>query len=106
MNDDSVTSEVHVDSSGERDGSSTSSLDDELVAMIRRDVSLDPDAAIDSSTDLLLSGLVDSLGVVQIVGWLEDRLDVQIDPVDIVLENFQTVDSMTAFAHGLTSPTV
>ncbi len=80
-----------------------SELRADLVSMIQSEVSLDPGVDIATDTDLLLSGLVDSLGVVQIVGWLEDRLDVQIDPVDIVLENFETVDSMVAFANGLSS---
>lgn len=84
--------------------SESSALRDDLTQMISSQVSLDPSATIEAGTDLLLSGLVDSLGVVQIVGWLEDRLGVQIDPVDIVLENFESVDAMLAFAAGLTDP--
>lgn len=81
--------------------SESDALRDDLADMISREVSLDPSATIEADTDLLMSGLVDSLGVVQIVGWLEDRLGVQIDPIDVVLENFETVDAMTAFAAGL-----
>lgn len=80
------------------------SLSRDLIAMIGGEVSLDPTASIAADTDLLLSGLVDSLGVVQIVGWLEDRFGVQIDPVDIVLENFESVDAIVAFAGDLTNP--
>ncbi len=49
-------------------------------------------------TDLLLSGTLDSLGVVRVVHWLEDELDIEIDPADVVLEHFQTVDAMVAYA--------
>jgi acyl carrier protein len=69
----------------------------ELVEMIIAEVSLDPSAEITSSTDLLLTGLVDSLGVVQIVAWIEDQMGIEIEPVDVVLENFQTVDLMLAY---------
>lgn len=69
----------------------------ELLLMINAEVSLDPSETITPETDLLLTGLVDSLGVVQIVAWMEDRLGIEIEPVDVVLENFQTVDRMLAF---------
>ena len=70
---------------------------DELLGMINAEVSFDPSEEITPGTDLLLTGLVDSLGVVQIVAWMEDRLGIEIEPVDVVLENFQTVERMVAF---------
>ena len=29
--------------------------------------------------------------------WIQEQLLIEIDPVDIVLENFQTVDAMVAY---------
>ena len=81
-----------------------SELRAELLDLINTEVSLDPATPVEADTDLLLTGLVDSLGVVEVVAWLEDRLDVTIDPVDVVLENFQTVDLMITFAERLTTP--
>lgn len=52
---------------------------------------------LDEATDLLLSGLVDSLGVVLIVEWIEQRLGTEIDPGDVVIEHFQTINDMVAF---------
>ncbi len=69
----------------------------QLIDMITAEVSLDPDHEITGDTDLLLTGLVDSLGVVQIVGWIEDELGIDVDPLDVVLENFQTVGQMVAY---------
>ena len=69
-----------------------------LIELINSEITLDPSSPVDGDTDLLLTGLVDSLGVVELVGWLEDRLGEEIDPVDVVLENFQSVDRMVAFA--------
>jgi acyl carrier protein len=68
----------------------------ELIRFIADDVALD-DGEIVGDTDLLLTGLVDSLGVVVIVEWIENRLGRSIDPADVVLEHFQTVDAMVAF---------
>lgn len=70
---------------------------DDLLKLISSEVSLDPSVPVESATDLLLTGLVDSLGVIEIVAWIEDRLGVEIDPVDVVLENFQTVELMVAY---------
>ncbi len=66
------------------------SLEQDLLALLNNEISLDPSTRIGSDTDLLLTGLVDSLGVFDVVAWLEDQLGIGIDPVDIVLENFQT----------------
>jgi acyl carrier protein len=67
-----------------------------LLAFIADDVALE-DGEIEGSTDLLLTGMVDSLGVVLVVEWIERTLGRSIDPADVVLENFQTVDAMMEF---------
>lgn len=76
-------------------------LRDDLLQLLNEEISLDSGQHIGNSTDLLLTGLVDSLGVIDVVAWLEDRLGVDIDPVDIVLEHFQTVDRMLGFVERL-----
>lgn len=55
------------------------------------------DDPIEAETDLLLTGLVDSLGVILIVDWLEEQLDIDIDPGDVILENFRHVSDMLAY---------
>lgn len=70
-----------------------------LGSFIESDVS-DGSEPVVGDTDLLLTGLVDSLGVVMIVEWIEARLGMVIDPGDVVLEHFQTVDAMVAFLQG------
>jgi len=78
----------------------TNRIDDDftsrLLTLIRDEVAT-ADEPVEPATDLLLTGLVDSLGVVMIVEWLEDELDIEIDPGDVVLEHFQTVDAMLAY---------
>ena len=72
-----------------------------LIALLNDEISLDPDVAIGLETDLLLTGLVDSLGVVQVVAWMEDELGASIDPIDVTLDNFQTPERMIVFAKSL-----
>lgn len=70
---------------------------DQLLEFVNTEVSLDPGQTVVGATDLLLTGLVDSLGVIRIVHWMEDELGIEVDPADVVLDNFQTVDQMLAY---------
>lgn len=68
----------------------------DLLAFIAHEVA-EGAGPIATDTDLLLTGLVDSLGVVMIVEWIETRLNITIDPGDVVLEHFETVDAMSGY---------
>ena len=72
---------------------------DELVAFIRAEVAVG-DYPLEADTDLVLTGLVDSLGIVLVVEWIESRLGVMIDPGDIVIEHFDMVASMVTYLLG------
>jgi acyl carrier protein len=84
----------------QNDNSVAARIDDafvnSLTEFISDEVAQDDDP-IDESTDLLLTGQVDSLGVVRIVLWIEQSLGIEIDPLDVVLENFQTIGQMAAY---------
>ena len=72
---------------------------DDLVAFIRAEVAVG-DHPLEADTDLVLTGLVDSLGIVLVVEWIEARLGVTIDPGDIVIEHFDMVTSMVDYLRG------
>ena len=54
-------------------------------------------------TDLLASGLLDSFDIVNLVSQLEEALTVEIEPTDIVPENFRTVAAIAALMERSTS---
>jgi len=87
-----------VDGAG---GSLPAGLADALLELLNDELSLDPSMPIEEDTDLLVTGLVDSLGVIQVVSWIEDELGVEVDPIDVTLENFQTAGRMIRFAASL-----
>lgn len=68
----------------------------DLLKFINSEVSVSPEE-VRADTDLLLTGAVDSLGVVRITQWMEDELGMEIDPTQVTLENFQTIDRMVSF---------
>jgi acyl carrier protein len=47
--------------------------------------------------DLLGSGLLDSMGVMRLVGFVEETFNIKIPAEDIVIENFMDVKSITNY---------
>lgn len=78
-------------------GATGAGLADRLCRLIDAEVSLDPGVRVEPDTDLLLTGLVDSLGVMRIVQWIEDELALVVEPTEVVLENFVSVEAMVGF---------
>ena len=46
----------------------------------------------ETETSLIQQGLIDSMGVMQLLTFLEKRFDIAIDLEDITAENFETID--------------
>lgn len=46
------------------------------------------------TTDLFTSGVLDSFGIAQLIGALEEEFSIEIDPEDILPENFSTVNEI------------
>jgi D-alanine--poly(phosphoribitol) ligase subunit 2 len=58
------------------------------------DVSADE---LDSDFDLMTSGAVDSLGLLQMVAWLETEFDVEVDESELGPDSFRTPNDIKAF---------
>lgn len=71
-------------------------LTEALTRFIQEEIVLD-DVVVAGDLDLLLSGAVDSLGVIRITHWMEETAGVVVDPGDVTLDNFQTVNKMAAY---------
>ncbi len=67
------------------------SLRDELVDFIRTNLVNEPGLAIDEDARLIDAGLIDSMGLYQLIEFVEGRAGVRISDDDVVPENFQTV---------------
>ena len=50
--------------------------------------------AIDPDEDLLEQGFIDSLGIVQIIAFVEDSFGVSLGPNDVVPENFASLNAL------------
>jgi len=47
--------------------------------------------------DLLAADLIDSLGITELVGFLESKFEITVGDEDLTPENFRSVDSIVAF---------
>jgi acyl carrier protein len=57
-------------------------------------------ASVGDDEDLLGSGLVDSVGMMSLVLFLEDAFDVSVPPEDVVIENFLSIRTIEAYVRG------
>ena len=46
---------------------------------------------------LLDNGIMDSTGVLELVGFIEENFEIQVDDTELVPENFDSVDLITAY---------
>ena len=50
-----------------------------------------------SDDNLLGNGVVSSLGMMRLVGFIEESYAIKIPPEHFIIENFQTVDAITTY---------
>lgn len=72
---------------------------DQLIAYLQNEQNVeDP---IDGETELFSSGILDSVSMVGLIGFIEQIRGVIVQPGDVTLENFDTVQRIAAFAASL-----
>jgi acyl carrier protein len=70
----------------------------EVGDFIASELSLGRDSrAVGPDDDLLAKGLVDSHGVMELVGFLEERYGISVDDEDLTPENFQSLVRIEEF---------
>jgi len=66
-----------------------------LITFIQDEVvGEDRGIAINADTRLIDGGLIDSMGLMQIIAFIEEQTSIRISDEEVMPENFQTVGSM------------
>lgn len=60
---------------------------------IRRELLYDPDAPLDDST-VIFPDLVDSLGIMEVVDFLEEHYGIEVGDDELLADNFATLEAM------------
>ena len=58
---------------------------------------INPGVAIGDSDSLLERGIIDSLGVLTLVAFLEETYEIKIDEDDLMPENFDSLGAITSY---------
>jgi len=74
-------------------------MDDAVIRdYISRELVRDPAILpLENSTPLLDSGVVDSLGLLRLVVFIQDQFGIVMDDLDVVPEHFASVDAICAY---------
>ncbi len=56
--------------------------------------------SVEHDRDLLASEVIDSLGIVELISFLEGRYGIKVDDDDLAPENFRSVQSIVTFVEG------
>lgn len=68
-----------------------------LMDFIRQEFMRGRRADLGEEDDLLSSGIIDSLGILRLVAFVEERFNVQMPDEDVVFENFQSVNALADY---------
>ena len=77
----------------------TTSLPDNQLAALKSYIenSLLNGRSVATDENLLLSGLLDSLGVMSLVAYIEDNFEIAVPFEDVIIENFMTIEAMAQY---------
>jgi acyl carrier protein len=68
-----------------------------LAEYIQKELAKGRKTTIQYDEDLLSQGIIDSLGILQLVAFIEDEFGVTIPDEDVVLENFMSVNALSEY---------
>lgn len=63
----------------------------------------DDDGALHDDTSFLEQGIIDSTGVLELVNWLEQQFRIKVADEDLVPDNLDSVNKLTAYVQRMNS---
>ena len=71
----------------------------DLVRYIQENLA--PDTAIDDTTALIDKGILDSMGLMQVIMFIEEKTGIRIPDDEVLPDNFQTIGSIESLVDRL-----
>ena len=66
---------------------------------------LEEEAPVEDDENLLADGMVDSLGMLRLVAFIEESCGIRVPPQDFTIENFRTIETLDAYlSHNVDHP--
>jgi acyl carrier protein len=73
-----------------------------IAWFIKEEVVLDPEASLAKDAPLL-EGILDSMALMQLVAFLEEEFDIEIEDTEVTAENFRTIADIERLVGGRVS---
>jgi acyl carrier protein len=71
---------------------------EELEKFILTELAFDLDKkSIASDEDLLMQGVIDSMGIIRLATFMEEKFGIKVTDEDLIPENFQNIDSIKKY---------
>ena len=72
---------------------------DKLTRYIRRELSIDQ--PVEGDSELFSTGMLDSVAMIGLIAFVEEHAGIRVQPGDVTLDNFDTVDAILAYVSSL-----
>lgn len=70
---------------------------DQVRAFVTGNFYVADPALLSDSASLLEQGIIDSTGVLEIIGYLEDTFQITVDDAEMIPDNLDSIDRISAF---------
>ncbi|MCA9942702.1 MAG: acyl carrier protein [Anaerolineales bacterium] len=68
-----------------------------LKEYIREELMNGSNGELDEAENLLAAGIIDSLGILRLVSFVEEKFGIEVPDEDVTIDNFQSVKSMSDY---------
>ncbi len=68
-----------------------------LKEYIREELMNGSNGELDEGENLLAAGIIDSLGILRLVSFVEEKFGIEVPDEDVTIDNFQSVKSMSDY---------
>jgi acyl carrier protein len=79
-------------------------LRSDILQFVKTDLGGSQSVNIDENTNLIQSGVLDSMGLMRLIDYLEQRANIRVPDAEVLPDNFKTVAEIEAFAARLRQP--
>jgi acyl carrier protein len=76
----------------------------DILQFVKSDLGSDQSIEIDENTNLIQNGVLDSMGLMRLIDFLEERVNIRVPDAEVLPDNFKTVVEIEAFASRLRRP--
>jgi len=72
-------------------------MKEKIIAYIKNDITNESLEDIELQDDLLGTGVIDSMGMMKLLAFIEKEANFKIPPEDMIVENFMTLENILSY---------